>query len=149
MPCKAPVIDDIVASNSGSCIQAILAGRGPVHESEMDGEDDNEDEESPRADKGNDVVMPVDGLPLPPDSRAGMREAEWHTTICGAVFKVCCHSSECSMFTRPRRGSDAMRHVVYVHVLAENSRTSPQTKAPVVRLENCVSSARQGPGSLF
>ena len=51
--------------------QAVLGGHSREEGAEGDGEDGDEGDDSPSGGQDGDVVMPVDGLPLPPDSRPG------------------------------------------------------------------------------
>ena len=49
-----------------------MASRDPLAAPDMNEDDDDDGHESPSQHGDGDVVMPVDGLPLPPDHRAGV-----------------------------------------------------------------------------
>lgn len=57
-----------------------MSNRDAGAEQDIDGNDDEDGEDSQTGENG-DVIMPVDGLPLPPDSRTGMLPSH-------ACFKV-------------------------------------------------------------
>ena len=72
----------------GRCGQAIWAGRDASGAPETEGDDDSDGDESPTGgDTHGDVVMAVDGLPLPPDSRMGAQgmhlDSQRVTQMCG------------------------------------------------------------------